>query len=156
MGYELQQLTGLALEARKKKARMYILLIRSRLTLSAIFHQINFLRAHHGPLLYKICTKRPKFRRLQSQKGQSTNFLQKRTLAINEDLHNGFTYFRAQGGAPVKISFRKLGSLSGTPWPNRIKIFCESQSKQWPGDLHRVTMEGFEGFQKYFQGSLGR
>ena len=43
-----------------------------------------------------------------------------------------------------------------TPRPCRIKIFCESQSNQWPGDLLRVTMEGFEGFQKYFQGGLGR
>ena len=52
--------------------------------------------------------------------------------------------------------FTKSSTAGITPRPNWIKIFCESQSNQWPGDLHRVTMEGFEGFQKYFQGSLGR
>ena len=60
MGFGLQQLTGPALETRKIKARMYILFIRSRLTLSAIFHQFNVLRAHPGLLLYKIFTKMAK------------------------------------------------------------------------------------------------
>ena len=43
-----------------------------------------------------------------------------------------------------------------TPRPNRFKIFGESQSNQWSWDHLWVSLEGFKGFRKYFQGSLGR